>query len=453
MFAIRKTLMPVALTLGFVLAMAAPASAQGLWTYEYRTDGVYGHEADNITLSIVNLTSRKLVVKSPRQGTSFSRYCQQHSVDSICQRFISIPFQAESSTLYDAPDFQSGNDTVYIYPYRSATWGSPQVQFAAGDYAWQGQLAVYPDGTFGTGFDAVSGEQLGVIVNAAWQNPAAGDNPVLNRNKGKGTWFYLEAADPTRWSSATSSFSDGIYVTPFDSASKYNAMTMTGSALTASLFAGANFHMVLVVREHLGAGGSALDQFQSTLPWTNSPAIGGFSPSAIYQMAQIFTAGVSGVLDHVSVLIKAVFDNNFPAVLGPVTVNIETVNNGLPSGTIIGSATIPADDLPYGDFQNPRWVDVKLSPSSGASLALTPGTQYALVLSVGRAGNSIAWYGSGDVYPGGSMVFGYSTGWGAVSNADFLFQTFVMPDTFNHYMGWKLDFVDQPNDSVPIPPP
>ncbi|HEV2326663.1 MAG TPA: hypothetical protein VGS10_22170 [Terracidiphilus sp.] len=162
------------------------------------------------------------------------------------------------------------------------------------------------------------------------------------------------------------------------------------------------------------------------------------------------TAGQSGVLDHVSIYADSM-QTTSPGPVPLVTATIQTVSNGLPSGTVIGSGAIPITDLPAGSSwqRNPQWVTFKLSSVGGASLAMTPGTQYAIVVSAG--GGIITWYGSGDVYAGGSMVFPYTSGWGTVPSADFLFQTYIMPNTYNHYMGWALDFSDQPSDSVPTP--
>lgn len=457
MSATRRYLFPSALMLVLILTMAASASGQGIWSYEYRTDGAYKHTADNITLSIVNLTSRRLVVKSPAQGTSFYLHCQQYSLESVCHSAQAYPFQEASSTLYDDPDWQASNNTLYIYPYRSATWASRISTVSSGDYAWGGQVEVYPEGSFGSGSDAIPGDRLTVYVNANSQEPTAGDNPILNRNHGRGVWWYLQAKDTSVWSSTTSNYFEGIYVTPFELTLKYNVMTMTGAQLTASLFDGgdsrpdlASNHPVLVIREHLGVSTNALDQSQTVLPYQYTPQIGGTSPSSMQQVGQIVTAGQSGVLDHVSIYADSM-QTTSPGPVPLVTATIQTVSNGLPSGTVIGSGAIPITDLPAGSSwqRNPQWVTFKLSSVGGASLAMTPGTQYAIVVSAG--GGIITWYGSGDVYAGGSMVFPYTSGWGTVPSADFLFQTYIMPNTYNHYMGWALDFSDQPSDSVPTP--
>jgi hypothetical protein len=408
--------------LALIVGIAAPASGQGMWTYLHIKDTY--NNADNITLSIVNLTSHRLVVASPEVGTSFSVYCQQYATAHICNGEESYPFQAASVPLY-------------IDPYRTAIWASHMAKLAHGDYAWDGRIDVYPEGTVST----FPGERFTVYVNAVSQTPDPGNHPVIDRNTGKGTWWYLNAkySSTELWYPGADMYFNGIYATPINVKAMYSAMTMTGYGLTASLFAAADSHPVLVVRENSGSAASeTLDQSQ-TATWIYRPSFGqgvyinGYNSS---RMAQTVTAGQSGLLDRVSVYVDSSITTN-----GPVTVSIQTVSNGLPSGIEIGNGTIPAAALPtYG---NPQWVSANIN----SSLEITAGTQYAIVLSAG--GNQITWYGSGDVYSGGYMVFDYASGWGSVGNADAMFQTYIIPDVFDRYLGWQLDYVDQGNASVP----
>jgi hypothetical protein len=141
------------------------------------------------------------------------------------------------------------------------------------------------------------------------------------------------------------------------------------------------------------------------------------------QVAQIATAGQYGFLHQVSVYI----DNLFAT--GPITVSIQTVIDGMPSGIEIGKGTISVDDLPpqYGD---PQWVDVQIN--GGVGLVMAPGTQYAIVLS--EASGTAQWHGSPDVYPDGYFAVNYGSGWSSVANADAMFQTYVIPDSLDQIL-------------------
>ena len=250
MSATRKFLFPSALMLVLILTMTASASGQGIWSYLYRTDGVYKHTADNITLSIVNLTTHRLVVKSPNPGTIWDTYCMDALTVSVCHTWESYPFQESSSTLKSDPNWQAANNVLYIYPYRSATWGSRVTGASPGGFAWEGTIVIYPEGSIGS----ISGESFLFAVGAAQQNPDPGVNPIINRNGGKGTWWMLYGGTTSLWSPVVSNYFQGIYLTPYVVTSPYNAMTkMTvNGELTVSLFAGANNHPVLVVRENQG---------------------------------------------------------------------------------------------------------------------------------------------------------------------------------------------------------
>jgi hypothetical protein len=58
------------------------------------------------------------------------------------------------------------------------------------------------------------------------------------------------------------------------------------------------------------------------------------------------------------------------------------------------------------------------------------------------------------------MLVNEATGWISWTIGDAMFQTYIItdatytiPDVFNRFMGWRLDFVNQPDNSVPMPPP
>jgi hypothetical protein len=128
-------------------------------------------------------------------------------------------------------------------------------------------------------------------------------------------------------------------------------------------------------------------------------------------------ATVSGILDRVSVELES-------SEPGPVTVSIQTVSEGLPSGTVLGGGTIPVSAfLPYGSS---RWVDVNINDAF-----VTAGNQYALVLHSG-SGMYITWfehYSPPDNYPGGYSAHdnGNGRGWWSAPNDDSTFKTYVLP--------------------------
>lgn len=160
------------------------------------------------------------------------------------------------------------------------------------------------------------------------------------------------------------------------------------------------------------AAGDTTDQSQTTGSY--EMAIGGSGPASWLKVAQIVTANKTGFLDRVRVYV----DN--ANATGGVNVSIQTLNNGLPSGTMIGSGQIPVSTLPPSG--SPNWVDVKISGTM--KLIMTPGTKYAIVLSAPNSG-VMRWYAAGNVYAGGGALVYSGGSWGSLS-ADAMFQTFVI---------------------------
>ncbi len=133
----------------------------------------------------------------------------------------------------------------------------------------------------------------------------------------------------------------------------------TGSKLR--WLAGLVVAVVLVVPTSAGATGT-LDQSQTT--YSN----GSVSATGAQEIAQTFTAGVSGSLDHVELNLSAA------GRVSDLAVQIETTTvRGLPSGVVLASATVPAGSVPSSN----AWVTVPLSAPAPSSA----GTQYAIVLS------------------------------------------------------------------------
>jgi hypothetical protein len=162
-----------------------------------------------------------------------------------------------------------------------------------------------------------------------------------------------------------------------------------------------------------------LDQSQTNGGGGSQPLFG-----ALRQVAQTFTAGITGSLDQVNLLLSRV---DSP---GDLTVQIKATVGGTPSGLPLASATVPAASVPTG---NGGWVSVPLNPPAPS----TAGTQYAIVLSHPHptfcGGPPIcmySWNGAfGNPYPAGAAFVSTDGGvsWTAQTGFDLAFQTFVTP--------------------------
>jgi hypothetical protein len=146
-------------------------------------------------------------------------------------------------------------------------------------------------------------------------------------------------------------------------------------------------------------------------------------------VAQTFTAGTTGYLHRVRVRLENV------SASGPIAVSIRTVDmkydGAYPSGTQIGSGTIPVAKLTVGA---PGWVDVTLNDP-----VVTQGSQYAIILSMTSDG-WIKWYDHQrstmslpDVYPQGHELVWTAGAWWNLDIEDTLgprdatFETYVLP--------------------------
>jgi hypothetical protein len=144
-------------------------------------------------------------------------------------------------------------------------------------------------------------------------------------------------------------------------------------------------------------------------------------------VAQTFTAGITGNLDQVDLFL---FRDGSP---GDLTVQIQGVSGGVPSGSVLASTTVAQANV--SDSFTFAWVSVPLSPPA----PVTAGTQYAIVLSapsgsVFPVGNIYAWnYVFGNPYSGGRVVISSTSGssWGdfafVFDDADTAFKTYVTP--------------------------
>jgi hypothetical protein len=134
-------------------------------------------------------------------------------------------------------------------------------------------------------------------------------------------------------------------------------------------------------------------------------------------MAQTFTAGMTGQVDRVSLA----SDTSFGFV--QLTVQIQSVTGGAPSGTVLGSSSFQGTLNCCRQFN-----DFAFSPA----VPVTAGTQYAIVVNV--AVGLFTWYTSWifNAYPGGQLYVGcLGCGWftGSQYGQDFTFKTWVAINT------------------------
>jgi hypothetical protein len=136
-------------------------------------------------------------------------------------------------------------------------------------------------------------------------------------------------------------------------------------------------------------------------------------------MAQTFTAGMTGLLDRVSLA------SDTPYGFTILNVGIETLAaDGTPSGTVLGSNTFRGSFTGAGR----QFHDFLFSPG----VPITAGTHYAIVVKAYAGG--INWYDSSwlDAYPGGQLyVSCFGCAWFSDPSygQDFAFKTWVATNT------------------------
>jgi hypothetical protein len=179
---------------------------------------------------------------------------------------------------------------------------------------------------------------------------------------------------------------------------------------------------LLLLTSPVAAG--TLDQQQTD--FNNAHAV----QAPVWEVAQVFTAGLTGQLDQVDLLLST--GSISEDLTDDLTVEIWIVAGGAPDAPIPGaSATVARADVPNGA---PLWVPVPISAPSVA------GTQYAIVLSTGTSGtcpsNCWQWAFQEDTaapYAGGAAYFSSDGGanWAVLEasdpDADFAFRTYVAP--------------------------
>jgi hypothetical protein len=168
------------------------------------------------------------------------------------------------------------------------------------------------------------------------------------------------------------------------------------------------------------AATGTLDQSQAQ---TSTPPMGSVAAGTQWT-AQTFTAGLSGTLDQVDLCVMRV---STPDAL---TVQIQGVVGGVPSGSVLASATVRDSDVAQ---ESGGWLVVQLNPPA----VLSAGTQYAIVLSApgGLARppsvRMYLWnFVYGDPYPAGRVVKSGNSGssWELDrQDEDLAFKTYVAP--------------------------
>lgn len=165
-----------------------------------------------------------------------------------------------------------------------------------------------------------------------------------------------------------------------------------------------------------GAKAGTLDQSQEGANDVAPPIFG------LVRQAQTFTAGITGGLDQVDLFLQAHQAHSFDPT--GLLVEIRTVAGNVPSAVVLGSATIPASDVPPSGF--PAFVDALFT----TPVAVVAGTQYAIVASATDGfPKETSWIRTnGNPYAGGSPFFkNGGDPWTAHSSGDFKFRTYVAP--------------------------
>ena len=124
-------------------------------------------------------------------------------------------------------------------------------------------------------------------------------------------------------------------------------------------------------------------------------------------LAQTFTAGMSGSLSEVDLLLRSNEDYT-----DPVTVEIRDTSGGAPASTVLASATVMDSELSRSSY---NWIAVNFAHPA----TVQAGTQYAIVAYT--SGTEHWGFASGDPDAGGT-AWGTS---GAVPSLDFAFKTYV----------------------------
>lgn len=184
--------------------------------------------------------------------------------------------------------------------------------------------------------------------------------------------------------------------------------------------------MTLLFAVLLACGPALAGSATSTVDQEQTNTASGVGLDAQYPAAQQFTAGRSGALDRVSIPVSLAISSN----VGDLRLAIQSLNSaGQPSGTVLGTASLPASSFTVGGQF--AWRDLTLQQP----VAVTEGTEYALVVSGQNHPQDGAFYNwraaLTNPYAGGdAMWINPTTGQWDVRHdngvpMDFAFKTFV----------------------------
>ena len=171
------------------------------------------------------------------------------------------------------------------------------------------------------------------------------------------------------------------------------------------------------------AHAGTLDQQQTT--YDGSFDLGLNGPDRV--AAQTFTAGLTGGLDQVDLPVG--YETGCQPV-GPLIVQIRTVANGLPSGTVLASASLASSQVDDEVGATTDFVSVAFASPA----PVKAGIAYAIVLLAPEAGDCagpLAYYewqlGADNSYPTGAAYFSVNGGttWPAFGTTDGAFRTYV----------------------------
>ena len=182
-----------------------------------------------------------------------------------------------------------------------------------------------------------------------------------------------------------------------------------------------------------------LDQSQTTYYAGGGPAI-----DATQSIGQVFTAGISGDLSTIRVMIgrcETTTDTGAPVDVGDLVIELQTVNTltGLPTDVVLSSVVVPGRMLPGPTLTEAGWVAFTdaswTTVTFPTPVMLQRGSQYALVFRAAAPGacNFFTTTGGANPLLGGHLAWRTDAGWTRVTWApeglteDVAFQTYVVP--------------------------